>query len=255
MGKIVAVCVEKGGAGKTTTALSIAIMLMLAGKDVIVADCDPQFTLKGWVDDRRNNQIEPDLMLIERTGNVMGDLVTLAGKCDYLIVDTGGRDAPEMRQAIGAVSKVPGSFVLAPSQPGTFDTKAMPTVIKMLYDVFNLTGVLSPCYSFINRASTHSKNTEAQEAREQLGALPNLYMLQSAVRERTAQRRDCSRLGVAAVELKGELRDAALAREWSHVFYELFGTGKLGSQETPLGFDLAKPDDFDIQETVEDGEA
>lgn len=252
MGKIIAVCVEKGGVGKTTTALSMAVMLMHAGKDVILADCDPQFTLKGWVLDRRNNEVQPDLMLIERTGNVMGDLVTLAGKCDYLVVDTGGRDAPEMRQAIGAVSKVPGSFVLAPTQPGAFDTKTMPTVIKMLFDVHDLTGVLSPCYSFINRASTHIKNIEAQEAREQLSALPNLHVLQSVVRERTAQRRDCSRLGMAATELKGELRDAALAREWSHLFYELFGTGLVGSHDEPLGFEIDKPETFDIAE-VEEG--
>src|SRR6476660_5430096 len=50
--QIVAIESQKGGSGKTLTALNLAVAATLAGRSAAVIDLDPQASAAGWYDSR-----------------------------------------------------------------------------------------------------------------------------------------------------------------------------------------------------------
>lgn len=116
---------EKGGTGKSTTAVHVAIALAHQGAKVAALDLDPrQRTLFRYLENRADTQKRRDTSLPSArfavfTGETVEELDRLTAEvgegCDYIVFDTPGRDDPFARHvATGAdtlITPLNDSFV------------------------------------------------------------------------------------------------------------------------------------------------
>lgn len=101
---------EKGGTGKSTTAVHVAVALSYLGARVASIDLDPrQRTMHRYVENRLNTLEKRGLTLPtpdcevfrgEHTGDLIGMIRRLEANCDFLIIDNPGRDDPFARVAV-----------------------------------------------------------------------------------------------------------------------------------------------------------
>lgn len=87
---------NKGGSGKTTTAINLSVSLVLKGKDVCLVDADPQRSSAKWYEIRETRNLNEKLTLIEKLGNISETLKKLDQKYDYVLVDVAGRNSREL---------------------------------------------------------------------------------------------------------------------------------------------------------------
>lgn len=117
-GRIIVVGSEKGGTGKSTTAMHLIVSLLYDGHKVGCIDVDtPQSSLGRYIENRQllNRQLELNLPLPVQvgssdpgkgTGLLEEDLYRLASTCDFVVVDTPGSDSAISRMAHSWASTV-----------------------------------------------------------------------------------------------------------------------------------------------------
>lgn len=214
---IVLVANEKGGVGKTTIAVNLAAMCRLAGKDVLLVDTDRQESASTWAAMRYENGVDPVITCVSKTGKVGFDLVSLGKKYDMVIVDAGGRDSLEMRQAI-AVSGV----CIIPVKPAQFDVWSLSRMAHLIRDVAERIERPINAFSFVNGASANPNVRETQEVKEALQEYADLFpVMQTVITERIAVRK-ASRDGLAVVELPASQADAKARAEMVSLYKEIF---------------------------------
>jgi chromosome partitioning protein len=148
--KIVAVVAEKGGVGKTTLALTLAVAAVQAGRKVAVFDLDPQATAAQWTDRRAAEfpwiVATPATRLDAAITNAKGQGV------DFIVIDTpphAGTDAVEAARR--------ADLVLVPVEPHLYTLETLPK----LGDLLKLAGG-TPALFVVSKAAIQGK--EAQDA-------------------------------------------------------------------------------------------
>ena len=150
---VLAIIGQKGGNGKTTTALGLAVAASLAGRAVAVIDLDPQTTAANWSDRRGKETPAVVSCQVSRLAQVL-DAAAKEG-ADLAIIDTPGKSTDALIAAAKAAD-----FVLMPIQPQLYDIETLAS----LKDVLTLAGN-PPAAVFVNRAPVQGKrHTETQEA-------------------------------------------------------------------------------------------
>jgi len=163
MGEVVVVGGEKGGTGKTTVAVNIAIMSAIQGKDTLYVDADNQGSGKKFFERRNENNDLTQLTSVGILGKHLNQEINrLAAKYDRIIIDCGGLDSVELRSAL--VSEA-ASIWVSPLQPTDFDLDTL-TTLDELAEISSTYNPKLKAKILFNKCHTHSKIKTVDEAKE-----------------------------------------------------------------------------------------
>lgn len=123
--KVFSMLAQKGGSGKTTTAVHLAVQASQDKMKVALVDLDPQRSASIWHKNREKE--EPKLASI--LASDLEELLEAATRdgVELLIIDTPPHTAP----ATSKVAKL-SNFVLIPCQPSPLDIAALPPTIELV---------------------------------------------------------------------------------------------------------------------------
>jgi chromosome partitioning protein len=150
--KTVAIVSQKGGSGKTTVAVHLAVCAELAGKTAAIIDLDPQASAHEWRTRREADTPE----VITATPQQLPALLQAAkeNKADLMIIDT----APHSdRSAVIAADLA--DLVLIPCRPSAFDVAA----IGKTLDLMKHTKAISRTVILLNAAPPRGSMTDVAE--------------------------------------------------------------------------------------------
>ncbi|MBW5416303.1 AAA family ATPase [Pseudomonas sp. MAG002Y] len=173
MGKIVIVGCNKGGAGKTTTAVNLSVALAFANHDVCLVDADPQRSASKWYAERESADLNPKITLIEKRDNLSSTLRTLGEKFDYVVVDVAGRNSREL--ITGATV---ADLIIAPHQCSQLDLDTLGELQEQVIRIRDLNPGLQ-AFAYHSMASTNPsvRETERSEFLEFVSEFPEIRPL------------------------------------------------------------------------------
>jgi chromosome partitioning protein len=168
----------KGGVGKSTLAVQLALGLSLDGKKVWLVDGDRQATSLGAITVRAENGRTPIAASAYSDGATLRAQITQQREdYEHIIIDAGGRDSTALRAAL-TISDV----VLVPFQPRSFDVWALSDIGSLLNEARAVRDVRA--FAMLNAAD--SQGTDNKEAAEALIDVPGIELLPVQVNRRKA---------------------------------------------------------------------
>ena len=120
-----AMIAQKGGTGKTTLALSLAVAAEAAGKSVLIVDLDPQASACKWSDRRIGDA--PSVIDAQPARLAAALAKAEQAGVDLAIVDTPAR----VEQAAAEAAKV-ADLVLIPCKPSILDLETLRTTVELV---------------------------------------------------------------------------------------------------------------------------
>jgi chromosome partitioning protein len=133
--KVLAILSQKGGSGKTTLALHLAVIAQQAGMRVLLVDCDPQRSAEGWW--RARAAETPEMVATEPSS--LPSVISAARdeQVALVVVDT----RPSVEQDTVAVARL-ADFCLIPARPSILDLRAIGATVDVVKATQRRAGVV-----------------------------------------------------------------------------------------------------------------
>jgi len=192
---ILLVGAEKGGTGKTTLAVNLAVLRAGRDREVLLLDADPQRSMSFWASIRDQGMPDLSLTCLQKTGDLRSAVQNLAPKFDDLIIDTGGRDSEELRSAL-----LVADCLLIPIKPSQYDLWSLAKMVNLIEDARSFNRRLVALV-IINQVNPNPMVTETSEAGQYLAEVKQITQLQTVIRDRITFRRS-TRQGLAVTETR-----------------------------------------------------
>ncbi|MBK5966412.1 chromosome partitioning protein ParA [Thiocystis minor] len=137
--KTIAILSQKGGTGKTTLALNLAVTSEAAGYPTVIIDLDPQASAKEW---SKSRDADTPVVISSHASQLDEVLATAKENgAAFCLIDT----APHSERDALAAARA-ADLILIPCRPAILDLRAI-TVTKELADLAN-----TPALAVINAA-------------------------------------------------------------------------------------------------------
>ena len=196
---------QKGGCGKSTTAVNISAELAGRGHDVVIVDADRQCTSANWAMDRIENPVLAKVHCIQKYENIRDTLLDLDKRYEYVIVDAAGRDSRELRTGMTAAH-----ILIVPFRPSQPDLDTLPNMQEIIIQAKDLNPDLK-VYGLITMAPTNPIIHEEADARECLIDYPEIKLLSTMIRDRKVYR-DAMSDGLSVVEMDNPKANAEIKK-------------------------------------------
>ena len=172
----------KGGVGKTTLAVNLAIARALSGRDVWLIDGDRQGTAQTAISIRAEAGHQPGISCATYPDGptLRAQVQQQAGKFDDIIIDAGGRDSTALRAAL-----VLSDVLLIPFQPRSYDVWALNDIAALVDEARSVRDGLR-AVAVLNCADSGEASTDNADAAAAVADVPQFEYLATPIRRRKA---------------------------------------------------------------------
>lgn len=179
---IIAIGNTKGGVGKTTLAVQLAIIRATAGREVWLIDGDRQGTAAAAIAARSEAGKLPGIACAQYPDgpNLRAQVQQQRDKWDDIIIDVGGRDSTALRAAL-----ILADTLLVPFAPRSYDVWALDDMATLIDEARSVRDGLR-AVAVMNQADPGDHSTDNAEAAAAVKEVPQFIYLPIPIRRRKA---------------------------------------------------------------------